>query len=128
MPVRRNVMFGERTARTPTRSQRYRWFDEGKRTLAAASGRSTPASTGRGAVSRTATSSATSRSATAGDEGPRPQQLLRLVQPLHDEVNVFVGARHDILRRDPDTGWKIARRLILLDQNVLLSKVITTFF
>ena len=47
---------------------------------------------------------------------------------LHDEVNVFVGARHDILRRDPDTGWKIARRLILIDQNVLLSKVISTFF
>jgi len=33
-----------------------------------------------------------------------------------------------VLRRDPDTKWKIAKRRILLDQNVLLEKVITTFF
>jgi 3-phenylpropionate/cinnamic acid dioxygenase small subunit len=39
-----------------------------------------------------------------------------------------VGRREDILRRDEETGWKIRKRLILLDQNVLLAKVITTFF
>jgi biphenyl 2,3-dioxygenase subunit beta len=43
-------------------------------------------------------------------------------------VNLFVGKRDDVLRRDPVTGWKIAKRRILLDQNVLLEKVITTFF
>ena len=47
---------------------------------------------------------------------------------LQTEVNVFVGTRQDILRKDDQTGWKIAKRLILLDQNVLLSKAITTFF
>ena len=47
---------------------------------------------------------------------------------LHDEVNLFVGKRDDVLRRDPETKWKIAKRRILLDQNVLLEKVITTFF
>jgi 3-phenylpropionate/cinnamic acid dioxygenase small subunit len=47
---------------------------------------------------------------------------------LHDEVNLFVGKREDTLRRDATTGWKIAKRLILLDQNVLLAKVVTTFF
>ena len=47
---------------------------------------------------------------------------------LKDEVNIFVGTRDDLLRRDSETGWKIAKRTILLDQNVLLSKVITTFF
>ncbi|MQG33400.1 MAG: hypothetical protein FI717_03760, partial [SAR202 cluster bacterium] len=36
--------------------------------------------------------------------------------------------REDVLRRDPDTQWKIAKRKIILDQNVLLEKVITTFF
>jgi 3-phenylpropionate/cinnamic acid dioxygenase small subunit len=43
-------------------------------------------------------------------------------------VNLFVGKRDDVLRRDPETQWKIAKRTILLDQNVLLEKVITTFF
>jgi 3-phenylpropionate/cinnamic acid dioxygenase small subunit len=47
---------------------------------------------------------------------------------LQTEVNVFVGHRDDVLRRDPSTGWKIAKRLILLDQNVLLAKAVTTFF
>jgi 3-phenylpropionate/cinnamic acid dioxygenase small subunit len=46
---------------------------------------------------------------------------------LQDESNVFVGRREDILRRDEETGWRIRKRLILLDQNVLLAKVITTF-
>ena len=47
---------------------------------------------------------------------------------LHDEVNIFVGKRDDVLRRDPETQWKIAKRTILLDQNVLLEKAVTTFF
>jgi 3-phenylpropionate/cinnamic acid dioxygenase small subunit len=47
---------------------------------------------------------------------------------LRDEEARFVGTRYDVLRRDSETGWKIAKRKILLDQNVLLAKVITTFF
>ena len=59
-----------------------------------------------------------------------PSMLAQLKQQnrLQEEVNVFVGRREDILRRDEETGWKIRKRLILLDQNVLLAKVITTFF
>jgi 3-phenylpropionate/cinnamic acid dioxygenase small subunit len=41
---------------------------------------------------------------------------------------MFVGTRHDVLRRDSETGWKIAKRQIILDQNVLLAKVLSTFF
>jgi 3-phenylpropionate/cinnamic acid dioxygenase small subunit len=46
---------------------------------------------------------------------------------LEHEQNVFAGARTDVLRR---TGsfLQIARRTILLDQNVLQSKNISTFF
>jgi 3-phenylpropionate/cinnamic acid dioxygenase small subunit len=47
---------------------------------------------------------------------------------LQDETDFFVGKREDILRRDPDTGWKVARRTIILDQNVLLAKNVTVFF
>jgi 3-phenylpropionate/cinnamic acid dioxygenase small subunit len=47
---------------------------------------------------------------------------------LADEQNFFIGKREDVLRRDEQTGWKIAKRTIILDQNVLLSKVLSTFF
>lgn len=46
---------------------------------------------------------------------------------LQGEVSLFVGKREDTLVRDCD-GWKILKREILLDQNVLLSKALTTFF
>jgi 3-phenylpropionate/cinnamic acid dioxygenase small subunit len=47
---------------------------------------------------------------------------------LEREENVFAGCRTDILRRSPDGGLKVARRVILLDQSVLLAKNISTFF
>ena len=63
-----------------------------------------------------------------GDEVKVSSRFIVYTNRLHDEVNLFVGKRDDVLRRDPVTGWKIAKRTILLDQNVLLEKVITTFF
>ena len=63
-----------------------------------------------------------------GDEVKVRSRFFVYTNRLHDEVNLFVGKRDDVLRRDPDTKWKIAKRRILLDQNVLLEKVITTFF
>ena len=47
---------------------------------------------------------------------------------LLEEVNLFVGRRDHVLRRDLDTGFKVVKRTILLDQNVLLAKVVTFFF
>ena len=119
-----------RPERTPASDSEISWFDEGKRTLA---GRVRQINTGlhwaeepssrvRHVISNIQVGEL------QGDEVPVRSNFFVWSNRLHDEVNVFVGARHDILRRDPDTGWKIARRLILLDQNVLLSKVITTFF
>ncbi len=43
-----------------------------------------------------------------------------------DEQDLYVGKRNDTLRR-VDGGWRIARREIFLDQNVLLSKNISVF-
>ncbi|HEY3909755.1 MAG TPA: 3-phenylpropionate/cinnamic acid dioxygenase subunit beta [Stellaceae bacterium] len=43
------------------------------------------------------------------------------------EQDFYVGARRDLLRR-VDGGWKIARRKLVLDQNVLLAKNISIFF
>lgn len=47
---------------------------------------------------------------------------------LEREEGVFAGQRTDVLRRRPDGGLEIARRVILLDQNILLAKNISTFF
>ena len=45
---------------------------------------------------------------------------------LEDETNFFVGKRTDVLRNAGDR-WKLAKREIILDQNVLLSKNLTDF-
>jgi 3-phenylpropionate/cinnamic acid dioxygenase small subunit len=46
---------------------------------------------------------------------------------LEREVTVFAGRRTDLLRRT-EQGLRVARREILLDQNVLQAKNISTFF
>jgi 3-phenylpropionate/cinnamic acid dioxygenase small subunit len=43
------------------------------------------------------------------------------------EQDFYVGARRDTLRR-VDGAWRIARRTIILDQNVLLAKNVSIFF
>jgi 3-phenylpropionate/cinnamic acid dioxygenase small subunit len=43
------------------------------------------------------------------------------------EQDFYVGAREDGLRR-VDGSWKIARRKLILDQNVLLAKNLSIFF
>ncbi|MFE7029143.1 3-phenylpropionate/cinnamic acid dioxygenase subunit beta [Streptomyces sp. NPDC057621] len=47
---------------------------------------------------------------------------------LQREENIFAGSRTDILRRSTDGRLQVARRTILLDQNVLQAKNISTFF
>ncbi len=130
MPVRRNVKFGEQRRENTSAASEISWFDEGKRTLA---GRVRQINTGlhwaEEPFSRVRHIIANVQVGAERDgEAPVRSNFFVWTNRLHDEVNVFVGTRHDVLRRDPETGWKIARRLILLDQNVLLSKVITTFF
>ncbi len=43
------------------------------------------------------------------------------------EQDFYVGSRQDVLRK-VDGAWKIARRKIILDQNVLLAKNVSIFF
>ena len=130
MPVRRNVKFGEQYRENSSADSEISWFDEGKVTLA---GRVRQINTGlhwaeepfsrvRHIISNVQIM------ADRGDELDVRSNFFVYANRLKDEVNLFVGTRDDILRRDPDTGWKIVKRTILLDQNVLLAKVITTFF
>jgi len=46
---------------------------------------------------------------------------------VETETDFLVGKREDLLRR-VSGSWKIARRKIVLDQNVLLAKNLTVFF
>ena len=46
---------------------------------------------------------------------------------LQDEVDILVAKRKDTLRREGES-WRIARREIILDQNILLAKNLTSFF
>jgi 3-phenylpropionate/cinnamic acid dioxygenase small subunit len=46
---------------------------------------------------------------------------------VETETDLLVGKREDTLRRNGDS-WLIARRKIILDQNVLLTKNLTFFF
>ena len=130
MPIRRNVKFGEQHRENSDSESEISWFDEGKETLA---GRVRQINTGihwceepfsrvRHIVTNVQVDSV------QDDEVKVRSRFFVYTNRLHDEVNLFVGKRDDVLRRDPDTKWKIAKRRILLDQNVLLEKVITTFF
>jgi 3-phenylpropionate/cinnamic acid dioxygenase small subunit len=46
---------------------------------------------------------------------------------VETETDILVGKREDTLRRAGE-GWQIARRKIILDQNVLMTKNLTFFF
>jgi 3-phenylpropionate/cinnamic acid dioxygenase small subunit len=47
---------------------------------------------------------------------------------LERDVETFIGGREDTLRRhDGVPGWRILRRVIHLDQTVLLAKNISIF-
>jgi len=46
---------------------------------------------------------------------------------LETEVDIWAGQRDDVLRRT-STGFEIAARTILLDQNVILAKNLSVFF
>jgi 3-phenylpropionate/cinnamic acid dioxygenase small subunit len=47
---------------------------------------------------------------------------------LESEVDFWVGERHDVVRRIEARAWQIARRTVILDQNVVLSKNFSIFF
>jgi 3-phenylpropionate/cinnamic acid dioxygenase small subunit len=130
MPIRRNVKFGEWHRENTDPNSEISWFDEGKVTLA---GRVRQLETGvhwpEEPFSRIRHIITNVRiTEDRGDELEVNSNFLVYLNHLRDEEVTFIGTRYDLLRRDPDTGWKIAKRTILLDQNILLAKVITTFF
>src|SRR5438105_8604325 len=130
VPQRRNVKFGEQERENSDPDSEISWFDEGKVTLA---GRVRQINTGlhwaEEPLSRVChIVSNVEVLDVQGDEVKVKSRFLVYRNRLQDEVDLFVGKREDTLRRDTETGWKIAKRTVIRDQNVLLAKNITVFF
>jgi 3-phenylpropionate/cinnamic acid dioxygenase small subunit len=129
MPMRRNVKFGEQEREDTRERQDMSWFDEGKDTLRQ---RVQQLLTGvhwaEEPVSRVCHMVTNVRIVQTTDtEVLVNSRFLVYRNRLQDETDFFVGKRQDTLRK-VDEGWKIARRKITLDQNVLLAKNLTIFF
>ncbi|RZS80395.1 3-phenylpropionate/cinnamic acid dioxygenase subunit beta [Pigmentiphaga kullae] len=133
MPIARNVRRDNRERERTREGVEAAWFDEGLTTLRQ---RVEQINTGmhwaEEPASRTShllTNVRILETSGAGlDEEIRTRSRFIVYQNrLDTEVAWFVGKRNDTLRRT-ETGWKVLRREILLDQTVLLGKALTVFF
>ncbi len=135
MPMRRNVKFGHHAAEENTRfGHDISWFDEDKWTL---SKRVEQIMTGvhwaEEPLSRVCHTISniqildTIPSVEAAKEVSVRSRFMVYQNRLEDEVNFFVGKRNDVLR-NMHGSWKLAKREIILDQSVLLSKNLTVLF
>lgn len=130
MPIRRNIKYGDWDLEYSDSENEISYFDEGKDIL---TGRVRQLNTGvhwaEEPVSRFEHIITNVEIVSVdGDEVQVNSKFFCYQNRLTDEVNTFVGRRYDLLRRDPETGFKISKRKILLAQSVLLAKVINTFF
>ena len=135
MPLRRNVKFGEQAARENTRiGKDISWFDEDKWTL---SKRVEQIMTGihwaEEPFSRVCRLISNVQLTDATPSLDAPQELtvrsrfLIYQNRVEYETTTFVGRRTDTLRR-AGRSWQIARRELILEQNVLLAKNLSVFF
>ncbi|MFD1211056.1 3-phenylpropionate/cinnamic acid dioxygenase subunit beta [Arthrobacter sp. GCM10027362] len=134
MPIRRNVKFGQHAEKENTRlGEGISWFDEGKWTL---NKRVEQILTGvhyaEEPLSRVCHMVSNVQIHAIRENGTQREvdvrsRFLVYQNRVEYETYFFVGKRNDTLRLTED-GWKIARREIILDQNVLLAKNLTTFF
>ena len=134
MPMRRNVKFGEEDGEFTRETTDIAWFDEGKETLTRRVRQietgihwaEEPQSRISHLVSNVQLLEATPSAADAREASVRCRFLIYRNR-VETETDILVGKREDVLRRAGD-AWQIARRKIVLDQNVLLSKNLTFFF
>ena len=134
MPLHRNAQFGEKERERSRELQDLAWMDEGKTTLAL---RVKQLMTGihwaEEPLSRMTHMVSNIRirevrpSAEAPEEVVVGCRFLVYRNRLQIETDFFLGKREDTLRRI-DGAWKIARRNVFLDQNVLMAKNLTFLF
>ena len=135
MPIRRNVKFGQHEARENTKmGEGISWFDEDKWTLTK---RVEQILTGvhyaEEPLSRVThmVTNVQIKDARPNLEHPREvdvtSRILVYQNRVEYETYTLVGRRHDTLRL-VDGAWKVCRREIILEQNILLAKNLTMFF
>jgi 3-phenylpropionate/cinnamic acid dioxygenase small subunit len=134
MPMRRNVKFGDEAREFTRAVHDINWFDEGKETLER---RVRQIMTGmhwaEEPVSRLSHLISNVRLVEIRPSAAAPAEILvgcRFLvyrNRVETETDLLVGKREDLLRR-AGAGWRIARRKIVLDQNVLMAKNLTFFF
>ena len=134
MPMRRNVKYGEEGREFTREGEDISWFDEGKETLTRRVRQiqtgihwaEEPQSRITHIVSNVQVLEATPAAA-APQQVATKCRFLVYRNRVETETDLLVGKREDTLRRSGE-GWLIARRKIILDQNVLMTKNLTFFF
>jgi 3-phenylpropionate/cinnamic acid dioxygenase small subunit len=134
MPMRRNVKYGDTSREFTRETEDINWFDEGKDTLTRRVRQiqtgihwaEEPQSRITHMVSNVQLLTVTPDAATAREVIAKSRFLIYRNR-VETETDLLIGKREDVLRRNGD-GWLIARRKIILDQNVLLTKNLTFFF
>jgi len=134
MPVARNVEGGGGGAEFTVEDADANWLDEGYETLAQ---RVKQLSTGVHWAEQppSRTTHMVSNIEVISVDGPMdaPESLTVRCRFLlyrnrnETEQDFFIGKRNDTLRRAQD-GWRLVRREVFLDQNVLLAKNLSVFF
>jgi 3-phenylpropionate/cinnamic acid dioxygenase small subunit len=134
MPMRRNVKYGDEAREFTRADHDINWFDEGRETLER---RVRQILTGihwaEEPVSRISHLIANVQllevrpSTAAASEVLAKCRFLIYRNRVETETDFLVGKREDLLRRAA-SGWQIASRKIILDQNVLMAKNLTFFF
>jgi 3-phenylpropionate/cinnamic acid dioxygenase small subunit len=134
MPMRRNVKVDDIEREFTREGLDISWFDEGKETLIR---RVRQIQTGihwaEEPVSRISHMVSNVRLLEASPTWADPVEVtvrcrfLIYRNRVETETDILVGKREDLLRR-VDGQWQIARRKIVLDQSVLLTKNLTFFF
>lgn len=134
VPMRRNIKYGDAEREFTRSTADINWFDEGKETLAR---RVRQIETGiHWAEEPPSRISHLVSNVLVVEAAPSPEDAREVLvkcrfliyrNRVETETDILVGRREDLLRRDGE-DWKIARRKVILDQNVLLSKNLTFFF
>jgi 3-phenylpropionate/cinnamic acid dioxygenase small subunit len=134
MPMRRNVKVGEHEREFTRADHDINWFDEGRDTLER---RVRQILTGihwaEEPVSRISHMVSNVQLLDVRPSFAEPAEVATKCRFLiyrnrvETETDILVGKREDLLRRAPG-GWQIARRKIILDQSVLMTKNLTFFF
>jgi len=134
MPMRRNVKVGEHAREFTRADHDINWFDEGRETLerrvrqimTGIHWAEEPVSRISHMVSNVQLLEVRPALAEATEILAKCRFLIYRNR-VETETDILVGKREDLLRRAGE-GWQLARRKIILDQNVLMTKNLTFFF